>query len=1018
MKLGILHLSDMHLHGKDDSIIKKALLLARASFETAHSSDGFLIAFTGDIAYSGTKEQYDLASHFLTEIKSEIERETERAVSIIVIPGNHDCSLIPINPIRNLVIENLVRGEQLKPEYVELCSSAQQNYFEFEANISTEKPISESVLWKEYEIAIAGKLVRVSALNAAWMSRIPEVQGQLIFPIAEYMELLEAPSTLRLGLIHHPLNWYCQGSYHPLRNALKAHCSAILSGHEHSLTSEVVTSSNGQDTLMIEAPALQGHDPKDASEFCCLLFDIESNVVIEKKFTIGTDQPVQIGTDNLHTLNFDTRGGAKHKINNDFFKHLTDPGGNFTHPESGSVSAENVFVYPELEVVDSELEKDTFYADELIYRWRDGGMSLLLGDEESGKSFLLNKAYLDIHTQGGLPIYIKSADIKSITDRDLDRVLEKIAGDQYEKPNDFKYASKSLKVALLDDIDRLPGGLRLQEKLIKYLEQRFGSVIITANAKFKLNELVGRESAETLAATPSYKIKPFGYLMRNRLIKKWCLLGDVESLADLDKKVHSIENSINLVLGKNLVPARPIYILIFLQSTLLAQQGHLQNSSLSHYYEFLITKSLTEAGLSKDQLDEVFTYLSWLAWFFKCEGTRELESHQLARFNSQFTELMTTVDLGTRLELLTKAKILTCSGSHYRFTYSYIYYLFVGKYFSDHLHNPDIKSEIIKYCGQLHVREYANIVLFVTHHTNNPVVMDEISRTLKGCFSEYGAIRFEDDVAPISNLVESVASLVIEEVDVQKNQDKQKRMADRYDDQDEVEPEDTRAEKSSDDKDAALDLSNKLNLTIKTSEILGSITKTHYGSIDRSRKMDHIEQIFSGSLRALNAAFAGILDNPESFVQEIERVVRDRYPSAPDDGVKDQAKKIAFQLVGMISTGLIARTGQLISSDKIREDVVRFISNKRTNANRLVGIASCLMQPGHLPFGEIESLAKELKENLFAFTILQSLIYYHLHMFHTSDRDKQRLASSVGISMKKSRLIDIKSRKSKMSTRP
>lgn len=1019
MKLGILHLSDIHLRKKTDVALSLASSIAKACYQTGHQSDEFIIVVTGDIAFGGKKDEYALAKTLFVNLKSLLETELGKVVNIFISPGNHDCSLLPEDEIRTLTIDKVIEssGVDLKGSWINKCTEAQQEYFSFESSLRGIEPVFSDVLWHEFELTVGGGVVRISALNAAWMSRLHEVQGQLVFPIDQYMEQLEAPATLRLALIHHPLNWYCQSSYHPLRKALRTHCGAILSGHEHSVGSEVIQDSNGQAVLMLESPALQPHEEHLKPEFTCLLFDTDENSVIEKRYEATADLPVQIGSESTHSIKLSGSNCRTNKIHPDFSKFLMDPGGNFSHPERGNISSEMVFIYPQLEEGSPDIEKTTVYADEVISDWRSRHRTLILGDDESGKTFLLYKAFMDIHSQGGLPLYLKAADLGSITDRDIDKFIEEEASKQYAEKAEFLYAERVNKVVLFDDLDRVSKSVKLQEKLVMLLEVRFGTVVITANSRFKLGELLGGASAETLGLYPAYKIKPFGHVMRNRLIKKWCLLGEIESLQQLDSKVHSIEKLINGILGRNIVPAKPIYLLIFLQSHEQQQQGELQNSSFSYYYEYLVIKSLRDAGYRSDHLDEMFSYLSYLAWFFKESERKELHVSELRRFNAKFSDEITSVDFDSRLAVLSRAKILTKSGDYYRFNYSYIYYLYVGKYLSDNLHLPEFQDLVASYCSDLFLRENANTVMFLTHHTSNPIVVDFIAETLNQCFAGQLPMSFNGDMAAVNSLVESTASLIIKDLDVQSNQEKQKQLADNFESSRSDEGNETKewqAQHGEPEKFDVATVSSKINLTIKTSEILGSIVKNYYGSINKARKKQYLSNIFDGSLRSLGALFSEIIDQPEGLISEVERALKEKRPDIPESEVRDQSKKFIFQFIGMICTSFVARTGQLISSEKIREEINTVVLENGNNAYRLIGVASCLTQPGNIPFDDLEKLSKDLKNNSFAFTILQSLIYYHLHMFHTGDREKQRLAAIAHISIHQSRVIDQVSKKSKM----
>src|SRR5690606_33858877 len=94
--------------------------------------------------------------------------------------------------------------------------------------------------------------------------------------------------------------------------------------------------------------------------------------------------------------------------------------------------------------------------------------------------------------------YIKSEDIKSVTDREIDKLIELTSSQQYQNPDEFKYAEKSKKVVLVDDIDRIKGDLKIQERLVEILQERFVTVIITGSSRYKLNEMLGGETSNHL----------------------------------------------------------------------------------------------------------------------------------------------------------------------------------------------------------------------------------------------------------------------------------------------------------------------------------------------------------------------------------------------------------------------------------------------------------------------------------------------------------------------------------------
>jgi hypothetical protein len=129
---------------------------------------------------------------------------------------------VPRNIVRETVIQAVVTtpSNAENEAMVEACTSVQQGFFDMSKNVLTPVPTQCSKLLWQQEFEVGPTLVRITTLNAAWMSRLPEPQGQLVFPISRFEEELSAPASVHLALLHHPFNWYAQTAYYNLRKRL------------------------------------------------------------------------------------------------------------------------------------------------------------------------------------------------------------------------------------------------------------------------------------------------------------------------------------------------------------------------------------------------------------------------------------------------------------------------------------------------------------------------------------------------------------------------------------------------------------------------------------------------------------------------------------------------------------------------------------------------------------------------------------------------------------------------------
>lgn len=1013
MNLTILHLSDIHIHGSSDLILKQANKIASACFTVARDSDACLIIVTGDIVFSGEKQQYDEAYLFLSIIKEEIQKEGCPLVDIVTVPGNHDCSLIPENKSRTIVIDRVIGypEEATDENIIETCTEPQKHYFDFQNQITDKIPIAKHKLWNEYEYIFNEKILRVSAINAAWMSRLPEKQGELVFPITLFNTVLEEHSDIRIALLHQPLNWYCQKSYHPLRQTLRTHANIILSGHEHLSSSGTIKDTHNGSSLYFEAGALQPDEKNTHPSFSVILISFNLNSIEEYRWSIEANLLKKQDV-NSHLL-FDelTKQNGKSELTKDFQNLLADPGGNFTHPEKDNINLDDIFVYPDVKQMNVEITNENIFVsiEKILFKNHIKQRVILVGEEKSGKSTILLRVFNQYHREGFFPIYVKANGLSSSSEKGIKKLLDHHTKSQYLNPSILDLAEKEKKIALVDDIDKV--GPRALNSLIQYLEKHFSEIVLTANTEFELANLVNQDAFNSLAIFDTYELQRFNLRLRHQLIKKWCLCGTVNTKPELDEQIHKIESLVNTIIGKSLVPSQPIYLLILIQSCQRDQQNELQNSSFAYYYQYIITKSFGENGVKREELDALFNYLSQFAWFLRKGNLQEIALKDFKLFNQEFCEVFDTVDLNERLILLCRAKILIKRGEYYSFTYPYIYFYFLGKFLADNLHKIEIKEVVEHYCDNLYKYQNAHAILFLTHHNNNhPWLIKRILSVLESCFKDCRAMEFDGDVEKINTLIDITARLLITEPDVEKNQENSRKI------KDEIETNYHHEKEEIDEiEEEEFSISYKLNLLLRTAEILGQILKNYYGSLERDIKKELINEIFNSPLRYLGMLFDSVTNDPLVLVKEIENTLEREHPHLEPEKKEEIAKKFIFHMLGILGTGLILRTAQFVSSSKLQEDISTVVqSNKSSNAYKLIEAATHLSQPGHLPLEEIRKFASNIKDNFFTFKILQSLAVYHLYHFHMREPEKQKLCSYLDIEITKSHKIDFQARKHKL----
>jgi len=233
MSLLLLHLSDIHIRGGADPILKEADAIASTLNGDAATASLIVIVVSGDIAFSGTKQEYIAAKLFLERIRKQVKSEARCSVEFLICPGNHDCNFKENNASRNNNISAITDNGDVDDSVIKSCTRIQQEFFKFRDDLETWKQFTGDQLWRTVEIKVEGKTLLFDSLNVSWVSKIKEDKN-LSFPVSRYEDSARnRPSDARFMVFHHPLNWFNGNSYRPFRKLLREVGSMLISGHEH-----------------------------------------------------------------------------------------------------------------------------------------------------------------------------------------------------------------------------------------------------------------------------------------------------------------------------------------------------------------------------------------------------------------------------------------------------------------------------------------------------------------------------------------------------------------------------------------------------------------------------------------------------------------------------------------------------------------------------------------------------------------------------------------------------------------
>jgi hypothetical protein len=540
----------------------------------------------------------------------------------------------------------------------------------------------------------------------------------------------------------------------------------------------------------------------------------------------------------------------------------------------------------------------------------------------------------------------------------------------------------------LDDIDSSSLTPEALSQCLEPFFAYFDNVIITAKDGAASMDVLSIDRLEVLSDFSHYEIREFGHKKRFELVCKWAEIGgeydenSVKWMATIDKW----EKDLTTAVGRQFVPAVPIFLLTLLQSIEAGRTADLQNSALGHYYQFLITSALQQIGVEREQWAEVFNFCAHLAWFLHSSEERHVSESVLKRFTEGFSREFTPVSYERRLRDLTKAGIISQSDGYVTFKYSYLFFYFVGQYIADQIHGDEMDGFVTGLCRELHLRDNANILLFACHHTRSPIIYERIAEALDGCFVGERLFDFEKDVVLLNSLVNKAPSLVYNECSVRESRLKEREEQDIADGR----------SVPADSGDAT---SANITKLFRSMEILGQFLKNHYGTTRNPIKDELIKKVVEGSLRGLYGLTSSMLTNTNTLLEHIAREA-DKRGESKEERIA-QAKKLIFDLMGLISFAFVHKASSAVGSTYLRDNLMKVVDDSQSLGYEMIAMSYQMDLPEPISFPKLRELNSAVENNVFSRALLRSLALKHLHLFKVSYQDKQRLCEELDISLNK-----------------
>jgi hypothetical protein len=299
-----------------------------------------------------------------------------------------------------------------------------------------------------------------------------------------------------------------------------------------------------------------------------------------------------------------------------------------------------------------------------------------------------------------------------------------------------------------------------------------------------------------------------------------------------------------------------------------------------------------------------------------------------------------------------------------------------------------------------------SILMFLTHHSRDESILDKVVEQAKKLFNGHQPAKLDLNIKFINDIVDALPQLNFQKQDRFQLRREYEDRRDRIEGNNEInsfEDDDNELQNSkSDDVQAGSDLLKEMNLTFKSLEILGQLSRNYYGSLKVPQKKRLLGEAIDAPLRSLDFLIGYIKDETDIVLEAIERKISEQNGekniSLTQLQLREMAKHFLFQLVLSLSYTFITKISSSIGSNNLQPVIDELCDAHESNAGKILKLATMLELGNSISVEHLKSILQSLDKNPVSDNLVKSIILNYLYMFERSDTEVQKICAVAEIS--------------------
>jgi hypothetical protein len=456
-------------------------------------------------------------------------------------------------------------------------------------------------------------------------------------------------------------------------------------------------------------------------------------------------------------------------------------------------------------------------------------------------------------------------------------------------------------------------------------------------------------------------------------------------------------------------------------------------------YQAVITVSLSKSNLPSFNLNGKFTYLSELAHYLYVSGRSYLSERDSKDFHKNHcSKYDLDFEFNKVVGDLVKTRILREDGGELAFRHKYVYSFFVAYWLSRNIHKQEAKESIKQLGEKLHHSLSANVMVFLSHLTDDPTVLVEMQNAAKKLYASSPIATMTSDIAGLNKLKSEDSFFKLPTSDPNFNRKfvldiedervaKEKRLS--HHDGRNINDNDIDDDSKNTNAEEAI---NECRAALRTIKILGQVLRNKALSMESSDKKSLMEDLI-GIQRRLLGFLYGYSNDAEKLIvylrKHVMRVMVDEKfnDNNQEDGTvsikredlrkmweesKSISVKLCFDLHWVATFSLVKHVASAIGAKELDKTLEKLRKDDNSIPVHLVDLAVRMQRfTKSIPDKEIVGLHAKLKKtgNRIPRIVLEALSWERLLLYETLPSQKQAICEQMKIQVPKSSMnMDIK----------